>query len=251
MKLIFDVRRVLVCTLCATLVCSTVFAKTTKTTKTGIVTSISLDVKKDTVTVTLALGTLKEPSKNTAPVKSSNKTPPKRPTASDMIELSGETVTFTVAADTEVARSMMFAPNASKFASPAKDTTNASDTDGTTDDTTADDTALPPPPPFGNRPEGNPPMGTPPEGNPPEGTPPDASVDISDVSVNDVLTVSFDTDGTTVTSISEDTAEPPHGPNGMMGPRPDMNGNQGGPQGGFGGQGPQGGGMSGPSGGRR
>src|SRR5574344_555203 len=133
MKLIFDVRRVLVCTLCATLVCSTVFAKTTKTTKTtktGIVTSISLDVNKNTVTVTLALGTLKEPSKNTAPAKTTTKTPPKRPTASDMIELSGETVTFTVAADTEVARSMMFAPNASKFASPAKDTTGASDTDG-------------------------------------------------------------------------------------------------------------------------
>ena len=222
MKLFSELRRVLLCLLCATGVCSAVFAKpatlvkASENSKTGVVTSISLDAKKNTVTVTLALCTLKAPSTDVTAEKPDRNMPPKRPSLSDMIELTGETVTFTVSADTEVARSMLLAP--------AKDTTDA--TAAPTDD------QLPPPPP---------------DGKGPEGFPPEHDEEISQVTINDVLTITYDTTGTTVTTISEDDGEPPHGPDGMTGPRPDMNG---GPHGGQMGPGPQGG-MGGPSGGRR
>ena len=222
MKLFSELRRVLLCLLCATGVCSAVFAKpatlvkASENSKTGVVTSISLDAKKNTVTVTLALGTLKAPSTAVATAKPDRSMPPKRPSLSDMIELTGETVTFTVSADTEVARSMLLAP--------AKDTTDAT--------ATSTDDQLPPPPP---------------DGKGPEGFPPERKEEISQVTINDVLTITYDTTGTTVTTISEDDGEPPHGPDEKTGPRPDMNG---GPHDGQMGPGPQGG-MGGPSGGRR
>jgi len=85
-----------------------VFAKTSEKNdavkKTGIVTSLSLDAKKNTVTVTLALGTVKTPDKQKEPSKENRKDPPKRPQVADMINLTGETVTFTVAADTAIVK---------------------------------------------------------------------------------------------------------------------------------------------------
>ena len=107
--------------------------------------------------------------------------------------MSGETVTFTVAADTKIAQSMLFEPS-------AKDSTEV--------DPDADDT-MPPPPSRMSPDDTNPSL---------------FAENISSIRVNDVLTVVFDSTGTTVSDISEDSAEPPHGPDGMRGPRPMMNG---------------------------
>jgi hypothetical protein len=226
--------RALICSACIVFLCSSVFAKTKKTStvnansKTGIVTSISMDAIKNTVTITLSLGTLKSPDKSTAPDKESRQ-PPKRPSISDFIELTGETVTFTVSADTKVARSMI----GGNFTPPE---TEAADASNDTSDSTADSKL--PAPPAG-------PAG--PDGARPDFVPPQMMSEVSDVTLNEVLTVTFDTTGSTVTAITEDSGEPPHGPDGM-GPRPDMGGPNG--NGGQMGPGPQGG-MGGPSGGRR
>lgn len=87
----------------AVLFCASAFSES-PVTKTGLVTGILYSVDKKTVTVTVALGTMK------APEKPRNGERLEPPSAEDMITLSGETVSFTVAADTEVDSARMTAP---------------------------------------------------------------------------------------------------------------------------------------------
>ena len=230
MKHISTLNRGFICALCFLAVGSSAFAKGTND-KTGIVTALTMDASKKTVTVTLALGTIKAPDKSAAPVQN-GKQPCRRPEISDLVELSGETVTFTVSADTVVGRSDLL-----RMAVAANTTAAVSTEDST--DAAAQDRPLPPPP-FGLQDEH------------PECMPSAMGTEIADVSLNDVLTVSFDTDGTTVTNVSEDVPEPPHGsgPDGRMEPPPSGSGTPSGPQGGFGG-GHGGNGIGAPSGGRR
>jgi len=81
---------------CFTLLAAFVSAENADKSKTGIVTGVSYSIADDTVTVTVALGTLKEMP------KPDQKTPPKELKAADVITLSGETTTFTLAADKTV-----------------------------------------------------------------------------------------------------------------------------------------------------
>lgn len=85
-------------TLCisAVLFCASAFSES-PVTETGLITGIVYSVDKKTVTVTVALGTVKTPEK---PQKGER---PEPPSAENMIILNGKTVSFTVAADTEIA----------------------------------------------------------------------------------------------------------------------------------------------------
>jgi|SRR5574344_230871 hypothetical protein len=197
MKHSIMVRHVFLCITCIALVSSSAFAKSDKTettsgtAKTGIVTAMSLDVKKSTVTITLAVGSLKSPDTNL----------PKCHSAADLIELTGETVTFTVAADTEVACSMMdglFAPKKDDAPVPS------------------DDKRMPPPPEMNTT---------------------ISKVSLNDV----LTVTFDTTGATVTNISDSSTEPLHGGPEGMGAPRPDGNRNQGGPQGGFTGQGPQGG----------
>ncbi|MCK9170422.1 MAG: hypothetical protein M0P01_08410 [Treponema sp.] len=85
------------------------------TQKFGLVTGISYSITDNNVTITAALGTMKEMP------KPDKQEPPKQIKADDMVTLSGETVTFTLPADTAL-----------KFGMPPKND--------------SDDKALPPPP---------------------------------------------------------------------------------------------------------
>jgi hypothetical protein len=69
--------------------------------KFGLVTGISYSITGNNVTITAALGTMKEMS------KPDKQEPPKQIKADDMIILSGETVTFTLPADTALKIGML------------------------------------------------------------------------------------------------------------------------------------------------
>lgn len=216
--------RMVVCVLAFALLTSSVFAKESKTknenSKTGIVTSMSLNSKENTVTITIALGNIKAPEKNSSAqaTKPNNKNPLKKPDIADMIELTGESVTFTVSTDTEVARSMLFAP-------PSFQKANADSVEIDNGSTQED---FPPPPQNDFMPPPN------------DNFNPVMKAAAEDISLNDVLTVSFDADGTTVSSIAEDFGEPPKGNPQGQGPRPMMAPPQGNGQTPHGGNGPGG-----------
>ncbi|HAH61167.1 MAG TPA: hypothetical protein DCL73_03630 [Treponema sp.] len=82
---------------CAAVICAASFAAQTETggtQKVGLVTGISYSVTDNKITVTAALGAMKEMP------KPDKQEPPKQIKAEDLIALSGETVTFTLPADT-------------------------------------------------------------------------------------------------------------------------------------------------------
>ncbi|MFA6938326.1 MAG: hypothetical protein WCQ67_08855, partial [Treponema sp.] len=198
--------RMVVCVLVFALLTSSVFAKESKTTnknsKIGIVTSMFLNSKENTVTITIALGTVKTPEKNssTEAKKTDFRNPPKKPNIADMIELTGESVTFTVSANTEVARSMLLAPTSFQTADNGFVEND--------DDSTEKD--FPPPPQNDFMPPPNEKFNS------------EITTAVSEITLNDVITVSFDANGTTVSSISEDSGEPPRSNPAERGPQPMM-----------------------------
>lgn len=142
---------------CAAVICAASFAASTETSgtqKVGLVTGISYSVTDNKITVTAALGTLKETS------KPDKQEPPKQIKAEDLIALSGETVTFTLPADTALELGM-----------PPKNN--------------ADDNDKLPPPPKDDKKQG---MKQPP-------------LTVKNILIADIVTLTYGTDGKTVTGV--------------------------------------------------